>query len=147
MGDDALGDSSGWYSQRHSRSRAPSVKKKTETWYVQVKQMKKMYMLLTNHFQIRPRKHVMGVRWNTLVKILGLLKWFKFHFQLNLIKNKEWKQLSILKTEHKVYNLIKIDALIQVVPPHLLLCLFFFFFFLLSECVHDELKADNVTCV
>ena len=48
-----------------------------------------VYKLLNNHVQIRPRKHVMSVRWNTLVKILGLLKLFKFHLQLNLIKNKE----------------------------------------------------------
>ena len=31
-----------------------------------------VYKLLNNHVQIRPRKHVMSVRWNTLVKILGL---------------------------------------------------------------------------
>ena len=52
----------------------------------------------------------MSVRWNTLVKFLGLLKLFKFYLQLNLIKNKEWKQLSVLNTEHKVYNLINIEA-------------------------------------
>ena len=48
-----------------------------------------VYKLLNNHVQIRPRKHVMSVRWNILVKNLGLLKLFKFHLQLNLIKNKE----------------------------------------------------------
>ena len=31
-----------------------------------------VYKLLNNHVQIKPRKHVMSVRWNTLVKILGL---------------------------------------------------------------------------
>ena len=36
-------------------------------------------------FQIRPTKYVMSVRWNTLVKILGLYKLCKFHLQLNLI--------------------------------------------------------------
>ena len=147
MGDDALGDSSGWYSQRHSRSRAPSVKKKTETWYVQVKQMKKMYMLLTNHFQIRPRKHVMGVRWNTLVKILGLLKWFKFHLQLNLIKKKRMKTTLNFKNRAQSIQFNQNWCTDSSCSPSFVTLSFFFFFFLLSECVHDELKADNVTCV
>ena len=76
MGDDALGDSSGWYSQRHSRSRAPSVKKKDRNLIFTSETSEKnevdVYKLLNNHVQIRPRKHVMSVRWNTLVKILGL---------------------------------------------------------------------------
>ena len=102
-----LETSSGWYSQRHSRSRAQNVKKKTET---ETLNEVDVYKLLNNYVQIKPRKHVISVRWNTLVKILGLLKLFKFHLHLNLIKNKEWKQLSVLNTEHKVYNLIKIEA-------------------------------------
>ena len=66
-----------------------------------------------------------------------ILKLFKLHLQLNLIKNKEMNT--------KSYNSIKIDALIQVVlSPPIYTNLSFF---LLSECVHDELKTDNVTCV
>ena len=45
-----------------------------------------VYKLLNYHFQIRPIKHVMSVRWNTLVNFVGLLKLlklFKFYLQRN----------------------------------------------------------------